>query len=90
MQANKPLMERKRRARINSSLTELKALVLDGMKKDVSIHLKMLIMTGGRYTYIQNNMVYSVIMALSIEDSLNIKIPIGLTESYCQQTFWMK
>ena len=29
-------MERRRRARINQSLTELKALVLDGMKKDVS------------------------------------------------------
>ena len=29
-------MERKRRARINESLNELKSLVLTGMKKDVS------------------------------------------------------
>ncbi len=35
-QINKPLMERKRRARINESLNELKTLVLAGMKKDVS------------------------------------------------------
>ena len=37
LQINKPLMERKRRARINESLNELKSLVLSGMKKDVSV-----------------------------------------------------
>jgi hairy-and-enhancer-of-split protein len=30
-------MEKKRRARINSCLDELKSLILDAMKKDVSI-----------------------------------------------------
>lgn len=30
-------MEKKRRARINNCLNELKALILDAMKKDVSI-----------------------------------------------------
>ncbi|CAH1774407.1 unnamed protein product [Owenia fusiformis] len=32
--SNKPLMEKKRRARINNCLTELKSLVLSAMKKD--------------------------------------------------------
>ena len=36
-QANKHLIERRRRARINSSLTQLKTLVLEGMRKDVSM-----------------------------------------------------
>lgn len=35
-QNNKPLLEKKRRARINSSLEQLKSLVLDALKKDVS------------------------------------------------------
>ncbi|CAG0892003.1 unnamed protein product [Darwinula stevensoni] len=34
--SNKPLMEKRRRARINNCLNELKALILDSMKKDVS------------------------------------------------------
>ncbi len=36
MQSNKPIMEKRRRARINHSLNELKTLILDAMKKDVS------------------------------------------------------
>lgn len=39
--ANKHLMERRRRARINSSLEELKSLVLEGTKKDPSRHARM-------------------------------------------------
>lgn len=35
-QSNKPIMEKRRRARINNSLNELKTLILDAMKKDVS------------------------------------------------------
>ena len=35
-QSNKPLLEKKRRARINRSLEQLKSLVLDALKKDVS------------------------------------------------------
>ena len=38
-QSNKPLLEKKRRARINKSLDQLKGLVLDALKKDVSILL---------------------------------------------------
>lgn len=33
---NKPIMEKKRRQRINDSLNQLKDLVLEGLKKDVS------------------------------------------------------
>lgn len=36
LQSNKPIMEKRRRARINNCLNELKALILDAMKKDVS------------------------------------------------------
>lgn len=35
-QSNKPIMEKRRRARINNCLNELKSLILDAMKKDVS------------------------------------------------------
>lgn len=37
LQTNKPIMEKKRRARINHCLNELKTLILEAMKKDVSI-----------------------------------------------------
>ena len=36
LQSNKPFMEKKRRARINSCLGQLKTLVLQAMRKDVS------------------------------------------------------
>lgn len=38
-QSTKPIMEKRRRARINNSLSELKNLILDALKKDVSIYL---------------------------------------------------
>ncbi|CAD5123943.1 DgyrCDS12250 [Dimorphilus gyrociliatus] len=38
---SKPVMEKRRRARINASLCELKALLLDAMKKDGARHNKM-------------------------------------------------
>ncbi|UXI15651.1 conserved oligomeric Golgi complex subunit 6-like [Sarcoptes scabiei] len=37
----KPIMEKKRRARINNSLNELKALILDALNKDPSRHSKL-------------------------------------------------
>lgn len=37
LQSNKPIMEKRRRARINNCLNELKTLILDAMKKDVSV-----------------------------------------------------
>lgn len=36
LQNKKPLMEKRRRARINSCLSQLKSLVLQAIKKDVS------------------------------------------------------
>lgn len=36
LQSNKPIMEKRRRARINNCLNDLKTLILDAMKKDVS------------------------------------------------------
>lgn len=39
--ANKPLLERKRRAKINDSLSDLKNLVLSSLNKDVSKYAKM-------------------------------------------------
>lgn len=37
MQSSKPIMEKRRRARINESLGQLKTLILDALKKDVSV-----------------------------------------------------
>lgn len=39
LQSSKPIMEKRRRARINESLGQLKTLILDALKKDVSAHL---------------------------------------------------
>ncbi|KAI4483753.1 PREDICTED: protein hairy [Polistes canadensis] len=39
--SNKPIMEKRRRARINSCLNELKTLILDAMKKDPARHSKL-------------------------------------------------
>lgn len=39
--SNKPIMEKRRRARINSSLNDLKTLVLESMKKDPARHSKL-------------------------------------------------
>ena len=36
-QIKKPIIERRRRERINESLTELKTLLLEAMERDVSI-----------------------------------------------------
>lgn len=39
--SSKPLMEKRRRARINQSLNELKSLILEAMKKDTSCYSKL-------------------------------------------------
>ena len=53
LQTAKPLMEKKRRARINASLTELKTLLLDVLKKEVSHQIDTKI-SKYMYTYICN------------------------------------
>ena len=42
LQSNKPLLEKKRRARINRSLDQLKTLLIDAIKNDVSACLYLL------------------------------------------------
>lgn len=39
--SSKPIMEKRRRARINESLSQLKTLILDALKKDSSRHSKL-------------------------------------------------
>ncbi|XP_063886099.1 protein deadpan-like [Scylla paramamosain] len=39
--SNKPIMEKRRRARINTCLNELKTLILDAMRKDPARHSKL-------------------------------------------------
>lgn len=39
--SNKPIMEKRRRARINNCLNELKSLILDALKKDPARHSKL-------------------------------------------------
>ncbi|XP_065530919.1 transcription factor HES-1 isoform X1 [Lathamus discolor] len=41
LQSSKPIMEKRRRARINESLGQLKTLILDALKKDSSRHSKL-------------------------------------------------
>ncbi|XP_050819907.1 transcription factor HES-1 isoform X1 [Gopherus flavomarginatus] len=41
LQSSKPIMEKRRRARINESLSQLKTLILDALKKDSSRHSKL-------------------------------------------------
>lgn len=40
-QSNKPIMEKRRRARINNCLNELKNILLEAMKKDPARHSKL-------------------------------------------------
>lgn len=44
LQSSKPIMEKRRRARINESLGQLKTLILDALKKDVSFSLRSLLL----------------------------------------------
>uniref|UniRef100_A0A8C7WXJ7 BHLH domain-containing protein n=1 Tax=Oryzias sinensis TaxID=183150 RepID=A0A8C7WXJ7_9TELE len=39
--SSKPIMEKRRRARINESLAQLKSLILDALKKDSCRHSKL-------------------------------------------------
>lgn len=46
LQSSKPIMEKRRRARINESLGQLKTLILDALKKDVSLNIHMFIVSS--------------------------------------------
>ncbi|XP_068602044.1 hairy-related 9 isoform X1 [Brachionichthys hirsutus] len=45
--SSKPIMEKRRRARINESLGQLKTLILDALKKDVSVCVCVCVWGGG-------------------------------------------
>ncbi|CAH1775904.1 unnamed protein product, partial [Owenia fusiformis] len=83
--ANKPLMEKKRRERINSCLSELKHLVLTAMKKDTSYHSKLekadiLEMTVKHLRNLQRNQISA---AMTVDPSVQGKYAAGFQE--CSQ-----
>ncbi|KAK8779367.1 hypothetical protein V5799_019293 [Amblyomma americanum] len=80
--ATKPIMEKRRRARINQCLTELKALILDALNKDPSRHSKLekadiLEMT---VRHLQNVQRHQVAAALSTDPVVMSKFRAGFAE----------
>nr|CDF52134.1 transcription factor [Euperipatoides kanangrensis] len=80
--SSKPIMEKRRRARINQSLGELKSLILDAMKKDSSRHSKLekadiLEMT---VLHLQNLQRQQVAAAISTDPSVMSKFRAGFNE----------
>lgn len=80
--ATKPIMEKRRRARINQCLTELKALILDALNKDPSRHSKLekadiLEMT---VRHLQNVQRHQVAAALSTDPVVMNKFRAGFAE----------
>lgn len=80
--ATKPIMEKRRRARINQCLTELKALILDALNKDPSRHSKLekadiLEMT---VRHLQNVQRHQVAAALSTDPVVMGKFRAGFAE----------
>lgn len=80
--ATKPIMEKRRRARINQCLTELKALILDALNKDPSRHSKLekadiLEMT---VRHLQNVQRHQMAAALSTDPAVMGKFRAGFAE----------
>lgn len=80
--ATKPIMEKRRRARINQCLTELKALILDALNKDPSRHSKLekadiLEMT---VRHLQNVQRHQLAAALSTDPVVMSKFRAGFAE----------
>lgn len=89
--SSKPIMEKRRRARINQSLGELKALILDAMKKDSSRHSKLekadiLEMT---VKYLQTMQRQQIAAAASDDPSVMGKYRAGFTECAEEVTRYM-
>lgn len=55
LQSSKPIMEKRRRARINESLGQLKTLILDALKKDVSLNIHMFIVSSCEFLIVNIN-----------------------------------
>ncbi|XP_069677173.1 protein hairy [Periplaneta americana] len=80
--SNKPIMEKRRRARINNCLNELKTLILDAMKKDPARHSKLekadiLEMT---VKHLENLQRQQVAMSAATDPSVLNKFRAGFTE----------
>ncbi|CAH0554806.1 unnamed protein product [Brassicogethes aeneus] len=80
--SNKPIMEKRRRARINNCLNELKTLILDAMKKDPARHSKLekadiLEMT---VKHLQNLQRQQVAMSAAADPSVVNKFRAGFSE----------
>ncbi|XP_015108909.1 protein hairy [Diachasma alloeum] len=80
--SNKPIMEKRRRARINNCLNELKTLILDAMKKDPARHSKLekadiLEMTVKHLETLQRQ---QVALAAATDPSVLNKFRAGFTE----------
>ncbi|XP_071555415.1 protein hairy [Temnothorax nylanderi] len=80
--SNKPIMEKRRRARINNSLNDLKTLVLESMKKDPARHSKLekadiLELTVKHLETLQRQ---QVAMAAAADPSILNKFRAGYTE----------
>ncbi|XP_063708762.1 transcription factor HES-4-B-like [Culicoides brevitarsis] len=80
--SNKPIMEKKRRARINNCLEQLKKILLENVNKDSAQHSKLekadiLEMTVKHLQQIQRR---QLIMAVSMERSVTEKFRTGFSE----------
>ncbi|XP_057336181.1 protein hairy-like [Microplitis mediator] len=80
--SNKPIMEKRRRARINNCLNDLKTLILDAMKKDPARHSKLekadiLEMTVKHLETLQRQ---QVALAAATDPSVLNKFRAGFTE----------
>ncbi|XP_047394480.1 transcription factor HES-4 isoform X1 [Sciurus carolinensis] len=87
-QYSKPVMEKRRRARINESLAQLKTLILDAVRKDSSRHSKLekadiLEMT---VTHLQNLRRLQVTAALSSDPAVLGKYRAGFNECLVEVT----
>lgn len=87
-QSSKPIMEKRRRARINESLAQLKTLILDAAGKDSSRHSKLekadiLEMT---VTHLQNLRRLQVTAALSSDPAILGKYRAGFNECLAEVT----
>ncbi|XP_040143664.2 transcription factor HES-4 isoform X3 [Ictidomys tridecemlineatus] len=86
--SSKPILEKRRRARINQSLAQLQTLILDAVRKDSSRHSKLekadiLEMTG---IHLQNLRRFQVTAALSSDPAVLGKYRAGFNECLAEVT----
>ncbi|XP_029930501.1 transcription factor HES-1-like [Myripristis murdjan] len=86
--SSKPIMEKRRRARINESLGQLKTLILDALKKDSSRHSKLekadiLEMT---VKHLRNLQRLQMTAAVNTDPSIMGKYRAGFSECVCEVT----